>query len=99
LDGDGRPELVSAIESFRLAYRPELDPALPGLACTPAECTATWVNGVGCVDRLAEEQESCRPPHLTAEQPCGRYVYRVHHNRGGGAFDPATAIAAPVPLD
>ena len=100
VDADGRPDLVTGIESFPLAYRAELDARVaPTIACTPGDCAGNWIDGVGCVIAYPTDQPNCDPETLVAEQVCGSHVLRVHQNLGGGAFGPARAWSSPVPLD
>jgi RHS repeat-associated protein len=100
LDGDGRPELVTAIESFALAYRPDLDPRVKTLlSCAPYECQGEWREGVGCVTDYVTTGQGCDPERLRYERPCGRYVYRAYPNLGDGRFGPMRPFSGPIPLD
>lgn len=104
IDEDGLPDLVTAVESNRLSYRPELDPRVgPTLACTPEACNGDWLWGFGCdyeqyqnpVCASTEDAERFRK----FEAPCHNLLYRVYRNQGNGSFAPAVAWDAPIPLE
>lgn len=93
-DRDGLVDLVTAVESKPNAYRAELDAEVgPDPSCPGTVCEGIDVPGVGCIN--PNENVCAR----REERACGKAVYRVHRNLGGGAFAPPVAVLSPVALD
>lgn len=114
VNGDGLPDLVTAIQYDPYYYDPNADPALdaasPPPPCEvepgPDDCVdpRTGVRGdcgVFYMAGAADCEDGIRDfDYRESQRRCGGYLWRIYWNTGNGAFDPTPTFRySPIPLE